>query len=527
MTDLPDIDQIIARVRAEAQEAEYGPSQSDPLVPMVPLAPSQGTRGAGGEAPVTITHVNDLLAVGDDANFLEQAYLALLRRPADPVGLEYNMGLLKAYGRPMVLCALRWSPEGRDLKVRLPGFGLAWPLYRVWGLFQRRGHGHLLRLPHLLYHRWRRLLLFFDRRQLFRLDSMQRQLSKHLDTISAELAAVQGNTEQQANNLSANISQLASQSEQKAQDLNASIARLASQSEQLASQSDQLASQSKEHGNELTVLHARVKMLQLQVQPIDTPSGNADQPAPKPRSPADLEARIDAFYLAFEEHMRGSQAEVSELLSGYLPDLEGLPESLQGMPLLDIGSGRGEWLQLLAQQGFTAEGIEINPLIAGQAHAAGLQVHCADALDHLRGLPDNSRAAISAFHVAEHLPFSLLFALLEQSWRVLAPGGLLILETPNPENLLVGSHTFWHDFSHQRPLTPAAFEFLVRFHGFAAVRLRRLHPYPDAAKVAGGDAPQLAARINGHFYGPQDYAVLANKPPAEAPASDPSEDETA
>jgi O-antigen chain-terminating methyltransferase len=39
------------------------------------------------------------------------------------------------------------------------------------------------------------------------------------------------------------------------------------------------------------------------------------------------------------------------------------------------------------------------------------------------------------------------------------PGGLLILETPNPENLVVGACTFWYDPTHIRPLPPAMMRF--------------------------------------------------------------------
>src|SRR5690606_28194167 len=116
------------------------------------------------------------------------------------------------------------------------------------------------------------------------------------------------------------------------------------------------------------------------------------------------------------------------------------------------------------------------------------------------------------FHIVEHLPFEVLFPVIEQAWRVLAPGGVLILETPNPENVLVGSHTFYHDFSHRNPVTPTSLQFLVGYHGFAVSDVLRLSPYPSGDRIEDGTA--LAERVNGHLYGPQDYAVIARKPDA-------------
>jgi O-antigen chain-terminating methyltransferase len=104
----------------------------------------------------------------------------------------------------------------------------------------------------------------------------------------------------------------------------------------------------------------------------------------------------------------------------------------------------------------------------------------------------------------------VLFQLVEQAWRVLAPGGLLIFETPNPENVLVGSHTFYHDFSHRNPVTPTSLAFLVGYNGFDVTDMPRLSPYPEHDRVLV-EGP-LVDRFNGHFYGPQDYGMVARKP---------------
>ena len=119
--------------------------------------------------------------------------------------------------------------------------------------------------------------------------------------------------------------------------------------------------------------------------------------------------------------------------------------------------------------------------------------------------------AISAFHLAEHLPFPILFHLIAQCRRVLKPHGLLILETPNPENIWVATHTFHHDPTHGQPLTPDSLEFLVNHHGLETVAVLRLHPYPEEARLPGNDP--ASERLNGMTCCGQDFAVVAKKTP--------------
>jgi O-antigen chain-terminating methyltransferase len=102
--------------------------------------------------------------------------------------------------------------------------------------------------------------------------------------------------------------------------------------------------------------------------------------------------------------------------------------------------------------------------------------------------------------------------------RVLQPGGVLIYETPNPENILVGSHTFYHDPTHRNPITPALLEFLAEYCGYDHTELVRLHPYPENARISGNDP--LTERVNGHLCGPQDIALVARTPANDASSDD-------
>ncbi|MGV6876084.1 methyltransferase domain-containing protein, partial [Pseudochelatococcus sp. B33] len=220
------------------------------------------------------------------------------------------------------------------------------------------------------------------------------------------------------------------------------------------------------------------------------------------------DARLDAFYLAFEDAMRGPEDEIKAGLAYYLETIAAVTSVADG-PILDLGCGRGEWLSLLGENGYTARGIDLSPTMVGICRAKGLDATVIDALSALRALPDNSLSVVSGFHIIEHLPFPILFSVFEETYRALQPGGLMLFETPNPENLLVGAHTFYHDPTHRHPLTPSSMAFLARFHGFETIDFARLRPYPPEALVTVDS--QAADRLNGHLYGPQDYAILARK----------------
>jgi O-antigen chain-terminating methyltransferase len=222
-----------------------------------------------------------------------------------------------------------------------------------------------------------------------------------------------------------------------------------------------------------------------------------------------LTAALDAYYLAFENSHRGSEEAILEKFSAYGPELKELQALPGDLPVLDIGCGRGEWLSFVQKAGLSGRGIDLNPVMVAAAKEHGLTVETADLISTLKGAAEGSFKGITSFHVAEHLSFEVLFQAVGESWRALAPGGLLIMETPNPENILVGSHTFYHDHTHRNPLTPSSMEFLFRFWGFRNVRIKRLSPYPDSARVPGEDL--LTERMNGLLCGPQDFAVIGQK----------------
>ena len=224
--------------------------------------------------------------------------------------------------------------------------------------------------------------------------------------------------------------------------------------------------------------------------------------------------RFAAIYADFTEHFRGSTAEVSAKLEGYLPDVHRI---VGPGGVVDLGCGRGEWLALLRVAGVVARGVDANAAFVAAGRARGLDMELGDALRYLQALPADSLDMVTAFHVLEHLTTEDLLALLEAAHRVLRPGGCLLLETPNPRNLVMAACDFYNDPTHRSPLPPALTEYLVSTHGFGDVEVRPLHPAatpPElpAGQHAGAPVQDLVERA---LFGPQDYAVLGYKLPAE------------
>lgn len=214
----------------------------------------------------------------------------------------------------------------------------------------------------------------------------------------------------------------------------------------------------------------------------------------------------DNFYRAFEDKFRGSRELIVGRLKVYLPFITPLKDITPHPHLgVDLGCGRGEWLELLEEAGFDAIGVDLDEGMLAACHQLQLNVQRADALTFLESLPDNSAGVISAFHVVEHIPFEALQKMVQEALRVLIPGGLLILETPNPENLQVGAHTFYYDPTHQRPIPPGLLAFLPEHYGFLRTKVLRLQQDP---RLDEPGTPSLMDVLGGAS---PDYAIVAQK----------------
>jgi O-antigen chain-terminating methyltransferase len=211
------------------------------------------------------------------------------------------------------------------------------------------------------------------------------------------------------------------------------------------------------------------------------------------------------FYRAFEDRYRGSRELIHERQQVYVPFLEPLKQLYPERKALDLGCGRGEWLEILVRNDFKPLGVDLDTGMLEACHALGLPVEKGDALEVLKSLPDESLTVVSGFHIAEHLPFGDLKVLVAEALRVLKPAGLLILETPNAENLVVGTQTFYLDPTHERPIPHLLLGFLTEYSGFNRCQLLRLQ---ESAALAEGGPVDLMSVLHGVS---PDYAVIAQK----------------
>ncbi len=219
---------------------------------------------------------------------------------------------------------------------------------------------------------------------------------------------------------------------------------------------------------------------------------------------------LDIFYREFEDRYRGSREEIALRLRAYVDRLSflkgGDPATLR---IVDLGCGRGEWLEVLRDEGLPAIGVDNNEAQAEAAQHLGLNVEIDDAIAWLSRQDDRSIDFISAFHLIEHLEFPVLAHLLKEALRVLKPGGGLLLETPNPESLIVGAYKFWFDPTHIRPYPSELIAQLLETLTFKEIDVLRLHPDGRNQEYKLRGLPDPVADL---MVGPLDYGILARRP---------------
>ena len=217
-------------------------------------------------------------------------------------------------------------------------------------------------------------------------------------------------------------------------------------------------------------------------------------------------------YMTFENRFRPEQT-VRDRHSEYLEVLRTCKR------VVDLGCGRGELLELLGEAGVSAYGVELDPDNVAVCREKGLEIVEGDAISHFEGLEESSLDGVVASHLIEHLRPDMLWRLISASAEKLADGGILILETPNPESLLAGSINFHRDPTHVRPVHPETLSFLAESAGFRQVEIRRLAPVPAEERLPqrrsdGGNLSQhvdkVVEQLNELIYGYQDYALIAS-----------------
>ncbi len=210
--------------------------------------------------------------------------------------------------------------------------------------------------------------------------------------------------------------------------------------------------------------------LQRLIDSIENNSQEIEGKSPKEQVEQlkEIKEQISPYqYSDFELRFRGEEDKIKEKLQQYLP----LFSNALDAPVLDIGCGRGEFIELLQGSGIKAQGIDISGSMLEQAKAKGLDCRKGDALAFLKEQPDRSLGGIFAAQVIEHLSPGYLRDLVGEAFRVLQKGAPIVLETVNPLSIFALSIIYFLDVTHQKPLHPEYMRFLVESCGFGEVKI--------------------------------------------------------
>jgi SAM-dependent methyltransferase len=258
--------------------------------------------------------------------------------------------------------------------------------------------------------------------------------------------------------------------------------------------------------------------LQSPTSNLRPPASNLQPPASNLQPPAAFAPALDSYkYVGFEDQFRGSQETIRERLASYLPYFEGAKD------VLDVGCGRGEFLDLLTARGITARGLDLNHEMVEVCRARGLDVTEQDAVGYLETLPDASLGGLFAAQVVEHLQPAYLLRFLELACHKLKPGAPIVLETLNPACWTAFFDSFIRDITHVWPLHPDTLRYLVLASGFSSARIEYRSPVAPhdklqpAAAGAGLDADLVEAfnanveKLNARMFTFLDYAIAGRR----------------
>ena len=478
-------------------------------------------------------HVNDLLGFHDEV-FVRNAYKVILKREPDDSGMAHFLKNLRngRYSKLDVLSALRFSSEGENVNAQIDGLGRGSVLRKMYRVPVA---GYLLRLA-VAIARLPVLITNFRRveshsmAQLDRVashvndavahlshemreqskanrthfESLQKQLNDLKGTVQLQINLLIREQEKFAHNLSTTQSELSERI-----DLTTHHAR--QQDELQARYAAELQALKVQVEKQIDDLIERLQKSRMDIAQQETrlsrlfEGANLTAPQSQPAHP-EQDHLLDSLYFSLEDVLRGTPEQIKEEVKVYLPVLQ---RAGINSGILDVGCGRGEWLQVLREEGLQARGIDTNRILVQQCKELSLDVEEREALEFLGSLSDGSLAAVTAFHFAEHLPLETLVKFLDESGRALKPGGLIILETPNPENLLVGSCNFYLDPTHKNPIPIPTMKLLLEARGFRCEEVLKLHAV-SSTKIEVKD--QLTSHLNHFLYGPMNYAVIARKP---------------
>jgi len=228
--------------------------------------------------------------------------------------------------------------------------------------------------------------------------------------------------------------------------------------------------------------------------------------------------KLPIDYVSFEDRYRGNSEEIKRRLTVYVDYFRGCSK------VLEIGCGRGEFLELLRENGIGAFGVDMNDSMVEICLKKGLNVKWDNAISYLRSLKDGYLDGIFSAHLIEHLRPSDLIELILLGHAKLRSGAHFIAETPNPLSVATSTQTFCLDPSHVKLIHPETIRFLLESNGFGKIEYRFLQPWPEEMKLSPLETSSISdpavirlleglnqnfAKLNDLLFGCQDYAVIA------------------
>ncbi len=547
---------LLAQQPPAAEKQANGTAASSPVEPL-DLQPT-------GPAPQRL-RLRHLLKFYD-RRFVEFAYRCILKRPMDAGGEWYVQRLRRGKSRIGELIHIRYGREGKARRTRVRGLKFQRAVFRLCRIpvlgHLVRGLGYVGRwfwllatLPHqqAKHEAWKHYVMSLFTQTEDHVNQGHKRLAALSEETQQKLAEIEEAGAEGARRLDALWSQFGNQpgrgnsenfvqrleslsrrldaAETAKADIDAlarraagieclqrDVERLATQLEELErnpgedeavsrrldeleSARDQLAEvahrldalqpvEARLHGvsqrlERFLPIKVELDVLARRVERLETPKVNHDE-----------------FYARLEDRFRGPEEEIRKRQEFYVPFVEAAAAGTAEAPVLDVGCGRGEWLSVLRSHGKTAQGIDTNEVFLERCRQKELDVAKAEVVEHLESAASRSLGAITGFHIVEHLRADEQIRLVQLAYRALRPGGLLILETPNPEHLSVAALRFYLDPTHMRPLPPPLLEFVLTQAGFENVRIERRAPSGDGEAAQGWSCFQ-------------DYAVIGTRPQDE------------
>lgn len=444
-----------------------------------------------------------------DEEFIKNVYNLIFYREPDEHGKNHYLSLLRSgkLSKTEIIASLYFSKEGREQNIVILGIKkryIASLLYKIPLLgYMAKALFTIATLPKLIARINSHENLFYTQLQTKSSNETVSNLAKHLEF------------QLQTKSSNETVSNLAKHFESKLKLSNETVSNLTKHFESEL----QMKANLKDFEFYMQTVNYAKEYMRLTEQTMQSLINEAKKRLPhEVLNQEELKLiteeekyKFDNFYIEFEDKFRGSRDEIKNRVKTYLPYIEKLPFKKEDIRSLDVGCGRGEWLELLQENGYiSSKGVDLNRMMVTKSKEFGLDVEEADVIKYLSNQKDETLSFITGFHIIEHLPFEILMKFLEESYRVLQKGGMVIFETPNPENIVVGACNFYTDPTHLNPIPPITGEFLLQQNGFMDTDILRLNLSKEVKYIKDGSFSDVNDILFA-FTKEQDYAIIGYK----------------